>query len=312
MAKRLQNAISESKLTFPVSVVFAIGIWMLCGAFRQGWWIQMGCFALSVGLITDLANRFSLLRSNTHMVGVVYLFFSCCACLQFSSVGGELLSACVPLSYLFLFLCQEGKYVTGLVYYAFLAFGVASIGVVHILYFLPLIWLFMRTNLSQLTWRTWMVSMMGLLTPYWFAFCWYFIHKDLSPFVDHFRVLGVFQSINYDVIPAHSQFTIALILALMVICLVHYMRKNRYDSFRIRLLFEIFIWMDLAAVVFLFLQPQHYDLLLRLLFINVAPLVAHFIVLTSTKATNVMFILITFVILVLTAYNILWTQSLLF
>jgi hypothetical protein len=90
------------------------------------------------------------------------------------------------------------------------------------------------------------------------------------------------------------------------------MRKNRYDSFRIRLLFEIFIWMDLAAVVFLFLQPQHYDLLLRLLFINVAPLVAHFIVLTSTKATNVMFILITFVILVLTAYNILWTQSLLF
>jgi hypothetical protein len=67
----------------------------------------------------------------------------------------------------------------------------------------------------------------------------------------------------------------------------------------------------IVAAVALFLLPQYYDFLLRLLIINTAPLIAHFLTLTNTRITNIAFYVICATALILTAIN-LWIPSLSF
>jgi len=69
--------------------------------------------------------------------------------------------------------------------------------------------------------------------------------------------------------------------------------------------------MALLAIVLLVLQPQHYDVLMRLLIINTAPFAAHFVALTYTKLTNIAFCVIVGLCLLITAYC-LWMSSSIF
>jgi hypothetical protein len=38
----------------------------------------------------------------------------------------------------------------------------------HVIFYLPLIWLMMRVIVYSLSWRTFLSSLLGLITPYWF------------------------------------------------------------------------------------------------------------------------------------------------
>jgi hypothetical protein len=64
-------------------------------------------------------------------------------------------------------------------------------------------------------------------------------------------------------------------------------------------------------MVFIVLQPQHYDCVLHIMIVNTAPLIGHFIALTRTRLTNIFFITLMIVALLITAYN-LWISSLIF
>jgi hypothetical protein len=64
------------------------------------------------------------------------------------------------------------------------------------------------------------------------------------------------------------------------------------------------MWMSLLTIVFLLLQPQHYDVLIRILIINTAPLLGHFLALTHTRQTNIVFFVITAAVILITGYNL--------
>ena len=102
-----------------------------------------------------------------------------------------------------------------------------------------------------------------------------------------------------------------LIFVLGIIGTFHFLHKSYLDSIRVRLLYFIFLWTDLMTAIFLILQPQHYDLLIRILMVNTAPLAAHFFALTATRITNVVFYATFVSIISLTVYH-LWSTSLLF
>ena len=64
------------------------------------------------------------------------------------------------------------------------------------------------------------------------------------------------------------------------------------------------ISLNFYTLGFLLLQPQHYYYLIRLLIISTSPLIAHYITLTSTRLTNISFILILILSILLTTYNL--------
>lgn len=312
MKKLLQNRIAESKLALPVAVVYAAAVWLLCGLITEHWWVQAACFAVTTYLMVELNNSTALIRIYSRLVSCAFLLLSCAACFLFPGVRGAVMQICMAATYLVLFQCYQDKQAVGKAYYAFCLMGVGTMACPQLLYFVPLTWLLMGTNLMALSWRTWGASVLGLLTPYWFGGCWLLWKRDLTPLADWAGRLTAWQfPVNYGRLGVGFMVVLALLLVCTVTGIVHYLRKSYNDKIRIRMLFGCFIWTDLTAIALICVQPAMSDMLLRLIIINTAPLIAHFLALTSTRATNWAFCILTAATLAITAYNV-WTTSSLF
>ena len=98
--------------------------------------------------------------------------------------------------------------------------------------------------------------------------------------------------------------TLSFVLVCAVIGIVHFMNQKRNDNIRTRLFYQIFVTIDLLAIVFFFLQPQHYEALLSVMIVTTAPLIAHFFALTRTRITNWMFIILSYSAIIITLFNL--------
>ena len=105
--------------------------------------------------------------------------------------------------------------------------------------------------------------------------------------------------------------TFAFLVVLFVTGLIHYLRTSFNDKIRIRQIYYTLAFLDVVAMVFLLAQPQHEDLLLRIIIITTSPLIGHFVALTYTRLTNIAFCVIFGIALLLTAFT-LWSSSFIF
>ena len=312
MAKLLQNKIAESKLTLPVTALYALTIWLLCGVAAGRWWLQLGCFAISTYLMMELNNVHVLIRIYSRMVSSAFLVLSCAACFLFPSWRVAVLTICFVAFLLIWFLTYQEKQAPGTTYYAFLFLGLATFAFPQVIFFLPVLWLLMATNLLSLSWRNWAASLLALLTPYWFWGCWLLYQQDFTPLVSHLASIADFQQVfDIDGIPHPQLLTLLFLMLLTVIGSIHFLHKSYNDKIRIRMFYAIFIWIDLLAMAFILLQPQHFDLLLPIVIVTTAPLVGHYLALTSTRFTNITFFTILLLAGGLTLYH-LWNTSYLF
>ncbi len=296
-------------MTMPAVTFYAMAIWLLCGGLTHHWWWQLLCISITTYLMVELNNINALIRIFSRMVSSTFLTLLCSACFIFPALPETVMLTCMTAFILLLFLTYQDKEAAGLTYYAFLFLGVGSIAYIHVLFFLPLIWLLMMTHTMSLSWRTWMASLLGLLTPYWFYIPWIIYQRDYSAITNHFMALTVFEEpFNLYGITDSQKATLGLVILLAIIGTTHYIRKSYLDKIRIRMFYGFFIFMDLAALLFLLLQPQHFNAMLLLMIVNTSPLVAHFVALSSTRLTNITFMVLCAASLLLTAYNI-WMFS---
>ena len=116
-----------------------------------------------------------------------------------------------------------------IIYYASLMLGLASLATPHILYFIPILWILMATHLLSLSWRTWLSSLFGLLTPYWFIAAWLVYQHDFSPLVNHLSPLIDFQfPIRYDHLSTSFVMTWGLLAVCFLTGTIHFLRKSSY------------------------------------------------------------------------------------
>lgn len=312
MAKRVQNRVAESRYALPLTAVYAVLIWLVCGLLPQQWWIQLTCFSLSAFLMVILNNNNALLRIYSRMVSCAFLVLSCAVCFLFDSLKGGIVQLCFIASYITLFRCYQDKQAMGWTYYTFLCLGLGSMLFVQLLFFVPFLWLLTIVQLNAMSWRTFSASVLGLLTPYWLTAGWFVWQRDVSTIWEHFTALAQFQTLgDYSQVTLSQLLVFVVVVALAVTGMVHFWRTSYNDKIRIRQLYGFFIFMTMLTTIFLVLQPQHYDVLIRLLIINTAPLIGHFIALTHTKVTNIAFYAIVIICLLVTAFNV-WTSSLIF
>lgn len=321
MVKYIQNQVAESRYLLPSVTAFAIAVWLASGQLiptlpftstqlLHGAWVQFVCFLVTVYMMVELNNSYALIRIYSRTVSSLFLLLTCAGSFLFASLGGAIVQLCF-VGFLFTgFHCYQDKQSAGWIYYAFICLGLASVVFVNILFFVPFLWLQMFFQLSSLSWRTFFASLIGLLTPYWFALPLLMFQGQYDWLPAHFAALAEF---SYDL----SQLTVnQLLLFFLVVGIgitgtVHYWRKKSGDNIRIRLFYNCFIYNWMLAAGFLILQPQHYDALIRIMIINVSPLIGHFLALTSTRTTNIAFYAIGGLIFVLTVFN-LWMPSLTF
>ena len=306
--RRIQNKVAESRWALPMTVLYGIAIWLLAGLIQQQWWIQFGCFLLSAYLIMHLNNINVLIRIYSRIVSISFIVLSTTAVFLFPSVNGAIIQLCFITALLFFYNCYQDKETPGLTFYTFFCLGVGSIANIHLLYFVPVFWLMMVIIVYSISWRTFFASLVGLLTPYWFWTAWVLWKENgsITTITKHILALT-----DYQVpVPLTVQQTLllGLLILLGITGTIHFLRTSSRDKIRTRQLFYSFFIISTVAGIFLILQPQHYDMLIRIMTVAVSPLIGHFLALTKTKITNIAFIVITVAILALTTFN-LWISS---
>lgn len=292
-------------MSLPLMVAVSIVVWVLAGLVTQQWWPQLVCFAVSAYLMVELSNDNALLRVRSRMVTCTFLSLSCASCFLLGSLPGGIVQLCTVVALTILFRTYQDASSPGSMFYAFLCVGLASLVFVQVLVFVPLLWLVAIVDLQALSWRSWVASLIGLATPYWFATPYFLYQKDLSFFAGHFARLADFPfPYDYATLPAAQVIVFVFIVVLTLTGIVHFWLFSFEDRIRIRQLYALLIKMSLFTIVFILLQPQHYSVLMRMLIVFVSPIIAHFFTLTHSRVTNVVFIATMVLALLITVFSL--------
>ena len=309
--KRIQNKVAESRKTLPVAVLYSIVIWVLAGLIQNHWWIQFTCYIFSVYLMVQLNNLNMLIRIYSRMVSVSYALLFSATVFLFPSIEGAITQTCFIASLITLYNCYQDKESTGWTYYTFLLLGIGSFADIHLLFFVPVFWLNMAVTVYSLCWRTFLASLLGLLTPYWFWTPWILWQEGagITAVTDFFSPLITYQYPQTSpTLPSQQILLIGVLILLGSIGFIHFLRRSFQDKIRTRQLYYSFAIISIYAIVLIIFMPQQYNMLIRILIIAVSPLIGHFLALTNTKLTNIAFFIIMGGILLLTIAN-LWISS---
>ena len=305
MIKQIQNRVAESRITLPVVAIYGILVWLVAGLITQQWWIQFLCFAATTYMMVEMNNQNALIRIYSRMVSCAFLVLSCMSCFLFSSLRVSMVFVGFVAFLLLLFRTYQDQQSPGGTFYAFIPLGLVSMIHVHILYFLPLFWLFMAFKIQSLSWRTFIASVLGTILPYWFVAAYFAYIADFTLMQEHFEQLVQTEiPIDYSALTLPQMLNYAFLIVITITGTIHYLRTRYHNKIRTRMLFDCFIITAVIAIILLALQPQHITLLMPVIIVCASPLIAHFIALTHTRWTNIAFYVITIAALSLTVVNL--------
>lgn len=296
-------------MSLPVTAVYAVLVCLACGfVTRQLWW-QFGILVVSAYMMLELNNANALIRVYSRMVSCSYLMLATMCTFLLVSVPCGVVQLFLVAFFILLFRCYQDKRASGTLFYAFAMLGIASMVFVQILYFVPVVWVLLHTNIMAGNVRNWCASLLGLMAPYWCVggyslytgqYAWLYTH-----------VAGLWQTgpvADVGAVPLLQLVSGIFVAVVSVIGMVHFHRNSFKDKIRTRMLFEVFTVFCLCIILFAVLQPGHFAYLLCMLVVCTSPLAGHFISLTHTRFTNAAFLLLLAAVLVLTACNI-WIWS---
>ena len=335
--------IAESKQALPVVIIYAVAVLLAGGAYfcsatdytvelpfigdtrlyvHHSTLAQMFMLALCVIAMLVLTTRHPLIRIYSRIISCAYI------ALNVMSVGvlfqfqppmpwGDdwgiihclAVQLCVILFYVLLFNTYQRQKSQGTVLLAFACIGIASIFFIQIVFFVPLLWLLIVRNMMVYGARMLVASVLGVLLPYWFIGAVCIFTGKTTTLLQHLTSIAVFVKPDewLDVIMSTSLYTavtVAFILLLTVMGMVHFIRTSYKDNIRVRMMIEVIMTLSVAAFIFVALQPQHVIMLLNILIINASVLIGHYIALTGTRWTNASFFLLIALTLAITAFNI--------
>lgn len=226
-------------------------------------------------------------------------------------MSGAIFQLCFIASLYTLFLSYQDQQSTGWAFYTLLLLGLGSIAQPQALWLVPVYWLLMGLTIYSLSWRTFFASVLGVLCPYWFMAAWILFGNDgdFTPLISHLEALVSYTlPADYASIGLPTMAFTGLTVVLTLIGIFHFVHTSFRDKIRTRQLYYSLMLLFGIATVVLAIQPQHSDMMLRVMIATGSPLIGHFIALTTTRLTNILFCIIVTAVVLLTAIN-LWMPS---
>jgi hypothetical protein len=169
----------------------------------------------------------------------------------------------------------------------------------------------MKIIVYSLYWRTFLASLLGLITPYWLLAGWTMYH-DRDSFISRLIQFHLTDQVSFSYgFESLQPLQLALIIFtvfLFVISSIHFMQKNYLDKIRVRQLYYSFMLLAFYSFLLIFLLPENEWLSVRMLIVATSPLFGHFFALTNSKLSNVTFCILSTAIVIFTGFY-LWTLS---
>ena len=139
--KRFQNKVAESRYALTLMAIYALGVWYLGGLVENQLYLQLAFLGVSTYLMMEINNSNALIRIYSRMVSCSFLALTSMATFLFPSLRESIVQLCLITSYTIIFHIYQDKDSPGLMFYAFLCLGIASVLFIQVLYFVPLLWL---------------------------------------------------------------------------------------------------------------------------------------------------------------------------
>jgi hypothetical protein len=298
LEKRLQNIIAENVLTLYVCTIYGLFTWIMAGVFVHHLWWQLILLAATNYLMIEMSKDIIFLRIRSWMVTSTFMMLTAGCGFNYGSMEAGIVGLCTAITLFMLFLTYQNPEDVNHTYYAYLSLGIASLFYVQALYFVPLIWLLTLYTIQSLGIRTWLSSLLGLITPYWFALPLFLYWQDFDTIKEHFSPLVYFPDSEISLMPIQIILFI-VVAALALIGAINFWRQSYEERIRTRQIYDFLQWLGVAVSIFILLQPQHFDTLIRVVLICASPFIAHFFTFTSTKVTYYLFIITVLLLLAL-------------
>ncbi len=243
---------------------------------RDTWWLSLLLIIATAWLAETLNVRCVMIKGRSRLTFVMVLLaglVSELACSSVESCGEGLLW--VLMAFL-LFGTYQDRSAVGGMYMAYLMVGLMSVCDVKVLYVVPILWWITMVWMLSLTVKGWIASLLGLATPYWLWGAWALYMGDGSGLASHFERFVEYGGVCEGILDLHVLPSVAVLVVVLVIGMVHYLRNTFRGSIRNRMQHYSLFVLGIFACVAIVLQPSEMAWGVRLLAYASGASAAHF------------------------------------
>ena len=303
-----QKEIATNRFTLVIVSIFAAIVWVMHEFIAQDKESHnlfsltlIGGFllcAMAVYLMAELNNRFALLRISSRMLSSSLVMLCAAASMLHHLSPSHLMLICAVASYFPMFASYQRPYATSRIFLEFLFVGLASYLFPQVLYLIPFYWI-VQAMLRAMTFRSWVASLLGIITPYWFLVTYAYITNDLQLFTDHFNDIITVEMPSYSMLSLKQIMVGAFSLVFFLLGSWDFYQKKHFDKTRIRCNYYAVSLLGAVSFVWLLLQPQYFNLIIPFCLVHTSMLGGHFIALSYGKVQNIITIILTVLVTVL-------------
>lgn len=300
-----QKHIAQSRWALPITAAYGLVVTSAAGLVTDGLWLNFAMLLVSTVMMAELNNYYALIRIYSRMVSCSFLVMTTMSLFLFRSLDVAAVQLTMIGFLLLILRSYQDPRASGWTFYAFLSLGIGSVVFPQMLLFVPLLWILMAVCVISFSPRTFMSSLLGLLTPYWLVLVWLLYEGNVSWLGAHFLSVVRF-TIPFDLsgIGIHQWLTFAFVLVAALTGAIHFILYSYQDRIRIRLIYEMFMTIDGFCFLLALVQPQFFDCLMGMAIVLTAPLIGHFLALTHSRLSGIAFIVFAVAALGLTIFNI--------
>lgn len=301
---RFQNKIVVSSFALPFVVVWAILVSVAAYLLVECSWASLPAIAASTYCMLEMNNQNILLRKRSRMVSCCFLLLTMMCASVSSRVGVSIVQLCFAGAIFLLTFTYQNKNTVGIIFYASLLISIASVVWTHVLWLVLLLVLVMYRPLASLSFRGINAILFGLILPYvlygvyrFFEYDWMWWKPKFTPLLSD----SVF--FNYSTVEIGDLLSYIMLSVLTIGGTVHFMSYSYQDKLRPRMLYWMYIILAWGFMALLAVMPFYADYLLPLLVIPASVLTAHLYTHTSSRFSNISFIVALILTCLITLFN---------
>ena len=302
---RIQTLIATGRFTLPVVILICLLLWAITA---QSWneLASLGIIALTGFMMIETNTTFNLIRTRTALPVCIYGWIATSLFFLHPFCWENLVPLIFMLAVHQLFGTYESPLPTNPVFHAFLFISLGSLVFPQFMVF-ALLWWASMIPFRSMGIKSFLASLIGLITPYWFLFGYAFCSDDMPLFLAPLKEMIHIYPIDYSLLAPTDIISWGSITLLSVVSGIHYWQIAYKDRTRTRIYHSFLVYTGWWTTLLCLLQPTHLHAWMPIQLICMAFLSGHLFTLTRNRFSGILFI-VTFVVFILLMPLNLWMQ----
>jgi hypothetical protein len=259
------------------------------------WVYRLAGFAVFAAIgyfLIELNNVYAIIRTRA-TVQTSFFFLLAASCPQLHTAYTGILTT-IPLTLSVFMLFRSYHAYSDAPRYVFASFVLMAIATMFSpkIFLLAPIWYIGMGHFRALSLRSVCASLLGVALPYWFLLAHAAFYKQMELFTQPFIELVTFSDIGPSSLPTYGIAVLVYMFLLYAGSLIQFITESYKDKLQTHSYLGFMLSLTAYCFALVLLQPSLLNDLLTTMMVSCAMLAAHLFVLTTTKSSNVFFIIV--------------------